>query len=90
MLQVEKIINAGNCELVLKWSDGRLQTLKAAFLQKRCPCVNCTTKGAEVKPDVKIQDFRLKARMGVQVVFSSGCQSGIYSFNEMRSWLNDL
>jgi DUF971 family protein len=90
MLFIEKIINAGNCELVIKWNDGKQQILKAYFLQANCPCISCQIGDACTKEDVKINKVVVKARLGLQIVFSSGCQKGIYSFNQIRSWLKDL
>lgn len=90
MLQVEKIINAGNCELVIKWSDGQRQILKAQFLQLNCPCVNCEDNRPISAYDVKILSFELKGRLGLKVNFSAGCQKGIFSFNKIRSWLKNI
>jgi DUF971 family protein len=90
MLFVDKIINTANCGFMIKWSDGKTQRIKADFLQARCPCINCQDGKNKVQDDVKILSFILKAKMGMKVQFSSGCQKGIYSFNEIRSWLKNL
>lgn len=87
MLQVEKILNAGNYELVVKWSDGMTQHIAASTLQENCPCVCCTMHKESIDPRVKILSFNIKGRLGIQIRFSSGCQKGIYSFNQIRAWL---
>jgi len=90
MLQIEKIINAGNCELVLKWSDGKMQALSAYALQASCPCARCVEKTSSVDKNVKVLGFELKGNFGIKIRFSSGCQSGIYSLNLLRSWLKNF
>jgi ATP-binding protein involved in chromosome partitioning len=90
MLEVEKIINTSNCELVIKWSDGSFQALSAYKLQSSCSCVRCLEHPGVVAQDVRIVSFQIKGRFGLQVRFSSGCQSGIYTFNQIRSWLKNL
>ena len=90
MLQIVKIINAGNCELVIKWSDGKLQTLDSRQVQSLCPCARCQDGKGLVDKNVKILSFQMMGRFGLKVRFSSGCQSGIYSLNMLRSWLKDL
>lgn len=87
MHEIEKIINAGNCEIVIKWKDGKSQALSAGFLQARCPCVECAGHDKSPLEDVKVLSFMIKGRLGLKVQFSSGCQKGIYSFNQIRSWL---
>ncbi len=89
MLEVDKIINAGNCQLVIKWGDGKTQTVDARDLQARCPCVRCRLQPVFIDPEVKIVEFVTKGRLGIKVRFSSGCQNGIYSFREIRTWLKN-
>lgn len=87
MHEIDKIINAGNCELVIKWKDGKSQALKADYLESLCPCVDCQGVKKEALVDVKILSFIVKGRFGVKLEFSQGCSKGIYSFQQIRSWL---
>lgn len=87
MHEIEKIINAGNYEIVIKWKDGKSQVIKASFMQDRCPCVECLSKDKKKAQDPHIVSFFIKGRFGLKVDFSNGCSKGIYSFYQIRSWL---
>lgn len=89
MQEIEKIINAGNCEIVIKWKDGKSLAIAAPFMQERCPCIECSSTKLNKSPDVKILSFVIKGRLGLKVEFSSGCSKGIYSFYQIRSWLKN-
>jgi DUF971 family protein len=89
MHEIEKIINAGNCEIVIKWKDGKSQSISASAMQNQCPCVECLVNTQKNKRDIKILFFELKGRLGIKVQFSDGCSKGIYSFNQIRSWLKN-
>lgn len=89
MYEIEKIINAGNCEIVIKWKDGKSQAICASLWQGHCPCVDCQIKGCSTFYDVKVLSFVIKGRLGLKLLFSKGCSKGIYSFNQIRSWLKN-
>lgn len=89
MHEIEKIINAGNCEIVIKWKDGKSQAIGASLMQAVCPCVDCLINGQTTSHDVKILSFSIKGRLGLKVEFSQGCSKGIYSFYQIRSWLKN-
>jgi DUF971 family protein len=90
MLQVEKIISPCKRKIVIKWSDGKTQAVSAVKLQENCECARCLQKDKMIDPNVLILSFSIKGRLGVKISFSSGCQSGIHSFNKIRSWLKEL
>lgn len=87
MHEIEKIINAGNYELVIKWKDGKSQVIEACFMQARCPCIECLSQNPQQVQNPQIVSFSRKGRLGLKVDFSNGCSKGIYSFYQIRSWL---
>lgn len=89
MHEIEKIINAGNCEIVIKWKDGKSQVIGASSMQAACPCVDCLVNATATSQDAKILSFSIKGRLGLKVEFSKGCSKGIYSFHQIRSWLKN-
>lgn len=76
----------------LVWNDGKEQDIRLRDLQKACPCANCTDEFSGkrildengVKDDVKALAIRNVGRYGVQIKFSSGCSTGIFSFDALR------
>jgi DUF971 family protein len=88
-VEIEKIKTASNHQLVIKWSDKKIQPLEAFFVQSRCPCILCSKDNPKVEKDVKIESYEVKGRLGLKILFSSGCSRGIYPFSEIRSWLEE-
>jgi ATP-binding protein involved in chromosome partitioning len=74
------------------WHDGVAQVYDAVALRRACPCAECrdeTTGAARLKPDdippnLSIENVRPVGRYGLNIVFSDGHASGIYTFDLLR------
>lgn len=79
--------------LTIFWLDGKEQRLRLADLQKACTCANCIDENTgkklldvkSVKEDVRATSIRSVGRYGLQIQFTSGCSTGIYSFDYLRN-----
>jgi DUF971 family protein len=85
-------------DLVIEWSDGRVQEIPLRDLRKACPCARCRAeelqppKASELLPVLKPSQARPLAieRMtpvgnyAYSIEFSDGHQTGIYSFEYLR------
>ena len=88
-LQIE-IDGQDSYHIGLKWADGFTAVLRYSDLQSQCPCANCVDEWTGVRKDVVV-DKSLTARAvhqvgryGLRLEFSSGCQSGIFSYSYLR------
>lgn len=78
--------------LSIKWSDGKMQTMRYNDIQKQCACAHCVDEQtgkrlldpAAVRSDVRAMAIKSVGRYGLQFKFSSGCSTGIYSFNLLK------
>ncbi len=93
----KKIKLAGpNNTLVIEWSDGHTSAYPYRYLRDRCPCATCTESGPPpatapnplpilgVKP-LRPERAEQVGRYAVQITWSDGHSSGIYSFDFLRS-----
>jgi len=75
--------------LLVRWDDGRSSTFPPQWLRARCPCAECVEEwsgkrvvgDAQVKPDVKPQGMHEVGRYAIQVEWSDGHSTGIYSWD---------
>jgi ATP-binding protein involved in chromosome partitioning len=76
------------------WNDDKAQTFHLSELQKMCPCANCRDEQTgeilldpqTVKSDVRALFIRSVGRYALQIQFTSGCSTGIYSFDMLRNF----
>ncbi len=59
--------------------------LSFASLQRSCPCAACQTSEKKVDAAVQVSSVQRVGRYGLRFRFSSGCSSGIYPFEQLRS-----
>jgi len=90
--------NSGEA-LVIEWSDGAHHTLPWSLLRKHCPCATCRDKRSQPPPPptqllvMDISEARPITALGMKPVgnyaygidFSDGHNTGIYSFETLRS-----
>jgi DUF971 family protein len=89
---IRKISQKDNHTFSIEWSDGITQVFRLADLQRNCCCAGCVdeTTGerrvdpCSVKDDVRADKLVSIGRYALRVVFTSGCSSGIYSFDMLR------
>lgn len=94
---VLKRIDAATIQM--EWSDEQSQTLTAAQLRNGCPCATCREKRSAPPPDplqlqvitaeeakpLTIDGMRPVGRYAYQVTFSDGHDTGIFTFEFLRS-----
>lgn len=80
-------------EIVLAWQDGR-ETRHAAYaLRCQCPCANCVDEltgerildVGSVARDVTASAVARVGRYAIQVQWSDGHSTGIYTYEKLRS-----
>lgn len=89
---IRKIEQKNNHEFVIEWMDGKVSEYRLSELQKRCPCAMCVdeTTGKrligekQVDPQVRARKIQSVGRYALRVDFTSGCSTGIYSFDTLR------
>ena len=83
-----EITRAGESDVQLRWSDGRVNVFPARFLRLACPCAHCVdeTTGRRVLRESTVpQDVRPLAiapvgRYAIEIQWSDGHRTGIYSW----------
>lgn len=74
------------------WDDGVVQAFEHRALRLACPCASCINEmtgekmlqDGSVPADIKIAEARPVGRYGLNLVFSDGHGSGIYTFDRLR------
>jgi len=86
---------AGNDALAIEWSDGHLSAYAYRYLRNKCPCATCSELGPPeqsvpspfpilgVKP-LRPERAELVGRYALQIYWSDGHSTGIYSFDYLR------
>lgn len=88
-----EIRKQGGARLVIAWTDGHSGTYAALYLRGLCPCAHCVDEitgkrkigPLQVLPDVEIQKVSPVGNYAVQLDWSDGHRTGIYSFDYLRS-----
>lgn len=83
--------------LVVRWDDGKEDRLPLRFLRQRCPCAGCVDENTgkrtldpeSVPVDVRPLGMSEVGRYAIQVDWSDGHSSGIYSWELLRSLANE-
>ncbi len=86
---------AGNSTLAIHWSDGHESAYSYRFLRGKCPCATCGESaplqdqvlgGLPILGQKPLQPERaeLVGRYAVQIYWSDGHSSGIYTFQYLR------
>lgn len=91
-LFVRQIWQKDNYTFSIQWNDGLTQDFLLCDLQRNCPCAHCTDEMTgkrlidpkAIPNDVKAIVVRSVGRYGLRIQFTSGCSTGIYSFDRLR------
>ena len=87
---------AGNNTLTIQWSDGHESSYAYRYLRGKCPCATCDGAAPAVESAVgglpilgqkplRPERAELVGRYALQIHWSDGHSSGIYSFEYLRS-----
>jgi DUF971 family protein len=79
--------NEGN--LLVRWDDGKESKFAPRWLRARCPCAQCVEEwsgkrvvgDSQVREGVKAQGMNQVGRYAVQLDWSDGHSTGIYSWD---------
>ncbi len=92
MLEPVQIVEDGESEISIKWSDDAETHYTAYELRRSCPCAGCINEwtGEKMLDDTRIPEdisFRhtsIVGRYALNFHFSDGHDSGIFSFAFLR------
>ena len=81
-------IDVSGAFVTLSWSDGLEGRVPSKRLRFDCPCAVCvdedTGERKDIRDDVTPRGFRQVGRYGVQISWSDGHATGIYTFERLR------
>ena len=86
------IEQAGSDQLRIQWQDGHESLYPVRLLRLKCRCAHCIEEmtgrpileDAEVPEDVRPVKISPVGRYAVQIAWTDGHDSGIYSFEHLR------
>ncbi len=83
---VRDIKQEDNFTFAIEWSDGKTCHYRLSDLQKCCPCASChEIKDKIINRDVQAKRIVTIGRYALRIEFTSGCSSGIYGYDMLRS-----
>lgn len=88
MFFVKKIEKLSESSFGIEWTDGKWQEFTLAQMQNKCPCIRCKEGERVVEENVRAIKLRNIGRYALQIVFTSGCSRGIYTFSMLREMEN--
>lgn len=79
-------------ELLVVWADAHETTLLAPVLRGMCPCAHCQDEMTGIRrvlpihipDDLELRKLELVGQYALQIEFSDGHRTGIYSFQYLR------
>jgi DUF971 family protein len=82
-----------NREIHISWADGHKTVFTNTHLRERCPCATCVNeltgermlRPEAVRPDIRAAEISLVGRYAIQIRWSDGHSTGIYSFDKLRA-----
>lgn len=83
----------GNAGLEITWADGIINKYTFAELRKNCQCATCVNEHTgekildttKIPTDIKILKIEIVGNYALQFLFSDSHNTGIYSFDFLRS-----
>lgn len=91
-LLIRQIKQKDNHTFSIIWNDGKEQHFRLSMLQRSCPCAQCCDEKTGkrlinshlIKEDVRAFNIRNVGRYALKIQFTSGCSTGIYTFDFLR------
>jgi len=81
---LKKLFQKDNHTFIIEWSDGNIDEYRLNKLQAHCPCAKCQLGSSSSDEDVRAIDLVSMGRYALKIQFTSGCSSGIYSFEYLK------
>lgn len=87
------IRKVGGGTLVIDWRDGHHSSFPPAHLRERCPCARCVDENTgrrifgegQAEAGIEFRHAQVVGQYAVQIEFSDGHGTGLYSFDRLRS-----
>ena len=91
-LFMRRLWQKDNYHFAIEWQDKQEQVFRLSEVQRQCPCANCRDEitgqplmnPQTVQENVRATTIRQVGRYGLRINFTSGCSTGIYSFDHLR------
>ena len=82
----------GNRSVVMEWADGHTSEFSARALRLECRCASCRHEWTgenlldptTVANDIEIQSAKVVGHYALQILFSDGHGTGIFTFENLR------
>jgi DUF971 family protein len=95
VIEPTEIIEESDRQISIKWSDDTETSYTAAQLRRNCPCAGCvdewtgkkTLRTDSIADDITFGHISIVGRYALNFHFSDGHDTGIFSFNYLRSLL---
>ncbi|MFW7381810.1 MAG: DUF971 domain-containing protein [Oligoflexus sp.] len=92
-VQIRRIWQQDERTLAIAWTDGKESLYDVVELRRQCPCAVCVdeiTRERKIKPEDVPQSLRpvvieSVGRYAMNIQFSDGHRTGIYSYKLLRS-----
>jgi DUF971 family protein len=92
-IPVELRKRSGGASLAITWADGHTGEYAAVYLRGHCPCAHCVDESTghrkvgplHIVPDVSLLKIVPVGNYAVQLEWSDGHRTGLYSFEYLRS-----
>jgi ATP-binding protein involved in chromosome partitioning len=89
----EEIVGLLRSKITFKWPDGHETVHTARSLRLRCRCASCVEEmsgrplldEASVPENVRAKSIELVGQYAIQIFWTDGHETGIYSFRELRA-----
>ncbi len=93
MIEPRQIIEDGDAEISIVWSDETETKYDAPGLRRVCPCAGCVNewtgekilKAEAVSDELKFDSISIVGRYALNFHFSDGHDTGIYTFQYLRN-----
>lgn len=93
-----EIGRANQNDVKIRWSDGQELVYPARFLRFHCPCAMCQDEMTGEKrlqessllPDVHPAAIQPVGRYAIQIFFSDGHNTGIYTWEKLRALAEEI
>ncbi|GIU82438.1 MAG: DUF971 domain-containing protein [Acidobacteria bacterium] len=87
-IEPRQILQDSETKITIVWSDESKSEFDALQLRRACPCAKCVDewtgekilKDEQIDQKLKIEDIKLVGRYALNILFSDGHETGIYSF----------
>lgn len=87
---IQEIWQENDRTLAITWTDQQTSRYDVVRLRERCPCAQCVNeftgerKPLQIDPSVRPSEMFSVGQYAMQIHFSDGHRTGIYSFDLLR------